>query len=165
MQLKQYNAGFTMLEVLITMVILSIGLLGLAGMQANGLKSNHLAYVRSQATLLAYDMSDRMRSNMAGVEAGSYNDLSGDPATGGATSPDCETSVCSPATMASYDYFKWSESMANNLPKGEGAVSAAAGIFTITVMWDDDKKGTGTDCSANADPDENLKCFQIELQL
>lgn len=162
MQLKQHSAGFTMLEVLITMVILSIGLLGLAGMQANGLKSNHLAYVRSQATLLAYDMSDRMRSNMAGVEAGSYNSLSGAPAT---TPPDCETNLCPPASMATYDYFKWSEALSNNLPTGEGAVSVAAGIFTISVMWDNDKKGSGTDCSAAADPDENLKCFQIELQL
>ena len=162
MQLKQHNAGFTMLEVLITMVILSIGLLGLAGMQANGLKNNHLAYVRSQATLLAYDMSDRMRSNMAGVEAGSYNNLSGDPVT---TPPDCEVEVCSPASMASYDYAKWSAALASNLPKGEGAVSVAAGIYTVSVMWDDDKKGTGTDCSANAEPELNLKCFQIELQL
>ncbi len=160
MQLKQQNTGFTMFEVLITMVILSIGLLGLAGMQVNGLKNNHLSYARSQATLLAYDMSDRMRSNMAGVEAGSYNSLSGDPPS---NPPDCDADLCSPATMATYDYAKWSEALGKNLPKGEGAVSVAAGIFTISVMWDNDKEGTGTDCSDDAD--ENLKCFQIELQL
>jgi len=160
MQLKQHNAGFTMLEVLITMVILSIGLLGLAGMQANGLKNNHLAYVRSQATLQAYDMSDRMRSNMAGVEAGSYNSLSGDPSS---NAPDCDTEACSPANMATYDYAKWDAALASNLPKGEGSVSVAAGIFTITVMWDDDQQGTNTDCAGPAD--ENLKCFQVELQL
>lgn len=162
MQLKQHNAGFTMLEVLITMVILSIGLLGLAGMQANGLKSNHLAYVRSQATLQAYDMSDRMRSNMAGVEAGNYNDLSGTP---GDNPPDCAANACTPANMATYDYAKWDAALASNLPKGEGSVIVAGGIFTVTVMWDDDQQGTGTDCSDNAAADENLKCFQVELQL
>lgn len=162
MQAKKYNAGFTLLEVLITMVILSIGLLGLAGMQANGLKSNHLAYVRSQATLQAYDMSDRMRSNMVGVEAGSYNSLSGDPSS---NAPDCAADACSPANMAVYDYAKWDAALASNLPKGEGSVSVSSGIFTITVMWDDDQQGTGTDCSANAAADENLKCFQVELQL
>lgn len=163
MQLKRHNAGFTMLEVLITMVILAVGLLGLAGMQANGLKSNHLAYMRSQATLLAYDMGDRMRSNMAGVEAGNYNDLSGTPATL-SDPPACETGTgCTPAAMASYDYAIWAAALAEKLPKGAGTVAGAASNYTITVMWDDDKDGDGTDCDGSAA--DNLKCFQVELQL
>ena len=163
MLLKQHNAGFTMLEVLITMVILSVGLLGLAGMQANGLKSNHLSYMRSQATLLAYDMSDRMRANMAGVTAGNYNSLSGTPATQ-TDPPACETGTgCVPADMASYDYAIWAAALAEKLPKGVGTVTVASDIFTITVMWDDDKEGTGTDCTGTAA--DNLKCFQVELQL
>jgi len=161
MQLKQHNAGFTMIEVLITMIILSIGLLGLAGMQANGLKSNHLAYVRSQATLQAYDMSDRMRANMAGVNAGNYNNIDTSTITG--TQPDCETGTCIPTDLAKYDANTWKTNLAGNLPKGQGKVAMAAGITTITVMWDDDKEGTGTDCTGSAA--ENLKCFQVELQL
>ncbi len=160
MQLKQHNAGFTMIEVLVTMVILAIGLLGLAGMQANGLKSNHQAYTRTQVSQLAYDMGDRMRSNMAGVTAGNYSSLSGDPAT---SPPNCETGACTPANMATYDYAKWDAALASNLPKGEGSVAVAAGISTITVMWDDDGNGTGTDCDGTAA--DNLKCFQVELQL
>ena len=161
MQLKHHNAGFTMLEVLITMVILSIGLLGLAGMQANGLKSNHLAYMRSQATLLAYDMSDRMRANMAGVTAGNYNSIDTSTITG--TQPDCEAGACVPANMALYDANTWKTNLAANLPSGQGKTAVAAGIYTITVMWDDDKDGTGTDCAGTAAA--NLKCFQVELQL
>ena len=164
MQLKQHNAGFTMIEVLITMVILSIGLLGLAGMQANGLKSNHLAYMRSQATLLAYDMSDRMRANMAGVTAGNYNNLSVTPATTLNDPPACETGTgCTPANMATYDHAIWAAALAAKLPQGVGTVAVASGIFTITVMWDDDNEGTLTDCDGLAS--ENLKCFQVELQL
>ena len=149
-----------MIEVLVTIVILSVGLLGLASLQANGLKSNHQAYMRSQATILAYDMSDRMRANMAGVNAGSYNNLSGDPST---TPPDCETNTCTPANMAAYDYAKWDADLANRLPLGQGSVAIAGGIATVTVMWDDDREGTGTDCTGSAST--NLKCFQVALQL
>ena len=57
------SRGFTMIEVLIAMVILAIGLLGLAALQAVGMRNNHSALSRFQATLSAYDMADRMRSN------------------------------------------------------------------------------------------------------
>ena len=56
-------SGFTLLEVLVALVILSIGLLGLAGLQAASLRYNHSSYLRSQATLIAYDIVDRMRAN------------------------------------------------------------------------------------------------------
>ncbi len=59
------SRGFTMIEVLIAMVILAIGLLGLAALQAVGMRNNHSALSRFQATLSAYDMADRLRSNSA----------------------------------------------------------------------------------------------------
>ena len=58
------HSGFTLIEVLISMLILAVGLLGLAGLQATGLRNNLSAYNRSQATQLAYDMADRMRANV-----------------------------------------------------------------------------------------------------
>ncbi|MCX7101946.1 MAG: type IV pilus modification protein PilV, partial [Methylobacter sp.] len=61
------TAGFTLIEVLIAMLVLAVGLLGLAGLQATSLKSNQSAYNRSQATQLAYDLADRMRANVAGA--------------------------------------------------------------------------------------------------
>ncbi len=156
---RKHSAGFTMLEVLITMVILSIGLLGLAGLQANGLKSNHQAYMRTQATLLAYDMSDRMRANMAGVNAGNYDDISGK-----ATATDCAAIECTPAAMALYDTEQWNVANDVKLPSGQGTVSVASGIHTIIIMWDDERTGkTGTGCSGNANVD--LKCFNMSLQL
>src|SRR5664280_455779 len=57
------NSGFTLLEVLIAMLVLAVGLLGLAGLQATSLRNNQSAYNRSQATQLAYDLADRMRNN------------------------------------------------------------------------------------------------------
>jgi type IV pilus assembly protein PilV len=157
---KKHNAGFTMIEVLITLIILSLGLLGLAGMQATGLKSNHEAYMRSQATLLAYDMSDRMRANMAGVSAGNYNNISGIPQS----YTDCESNACTPAQMAVFDTYQWNTALADKLPSGQGTVTTSGGISTLSVMWDHERSGaSGTDC----DPDDadDLKCFQVELEL
>ena len=57
------NTGFTLIEVLIAMIILAVGLLGLAGLQATTLKNNQSAYNRIKATQLAYDIADRMRAN------------------------------------------------------------------------------------------------------
>jgi type IV pilus assembly protein PilV len=57
------GAGFTLIEVLVAMVVLTVGLLGLAGLQATSLKNSQNAYYRSVATQLAYDMADRMRAN------------------------------------------------------------------------------------------------------
>ncbi len=57
------NTGFTLIEVLIAMLVLAVGLLGLAGLQATSLRNNQSAYNRSQATQLAYDLADRMRAN------------------------------------------------------------------------------------------------------
>lgn len=65
--------GATLIEVLVAMLVLSIGLLGLAGMQMTALKSNQSAYYRSQATVLAYDIIDRMRANRADALNGVYD--------------------------------------------------------------------------------------------
>ena len=56
--------AFTLIEVLVTVVILAVGLLGLAGMQAASMRNNHSAYLRSQAVQLSYDMADRVRSRV-----------------------------------------------------------------------------------------------------
>jgi len=57
--------GFTLVEVLVTVIIMSIGLLGVAGLQLASMRSNHSAYLRTQATLAAYDLVDRMRADPA----------------------------------------------------------------------------------------------------
>jgi len=66
----KYLNGFTLLEVMISLLILSIGLLGIAALQANSLKTNHGAYQRTQAIFLAYDMMDRLRANRTAALAG-----------------------------------------------------------------------------------------------
>ena len=154
--------GISMIEVLVAIVVLSFGLLGLAGLQADGLRSNHDAYMRSQATLLAYDMLDRMRANMQGVENGFYDDLfSTTP-----SNPGCIKSGCSIQQMSHHDAFEWSEKVAELLPGGQGRVigSGSGSIFTITVMWDERRTGaTGTACGGN--PKVDLTCFTLSSMI
>lgn len=60
---KRHNQkGFTLVEVLVTVLVLAVGLLGLAGLQLAGMKSNRSAYLRSQAVIATYDLLDRMRA-------------------------------------------------------------------------------------------------------
>ena len=154
--------GFTLIEVLVAIVVLAIGLLGLAGLQASSLKNNTSAYTRSQAQLLAYDMLDRLRANREGVINGSYDDLlSTTP-----SDPSCITSGCSVAQLAQHDAFEWSALLSSTLPAGVGRVAGngAGSVFTITVMWDDERTGaTGVNCSGDAAVD--LTCFQMSSTL
>jgi len=160
------NTGFSLIEVLVSMVVLSIGLLGLAGMQANGLKSNHSAYLKTQATTMAGDMMDRIRANMEGVRTGSYNSISLSPNTSNPYSdPACLSSGCSAAQLAQYDAYDWGEALASILPSGSGRVTGAGdgSMFTITVMWDNARTGaTGTACGNDESID--LKCFTTRSQ-
>lgn len=133
------QTGFTLVEVLVALVILSVGLLGLAGLHLNGLRNNESAYLRSQATLQAYDMVDRMRANLAGLEAGGYNAI-----TGPVSDPGCISAGCTPLQIAAYDAFQWNTANAGLLPSGSGTVTGtgAGSVFTVTVAWDDNKSGS-----------------------
>lgn len=155
------SRGFTLLEVLIAIVVLSIGMLGIASLQAYGQRSNHSAYLRSQATALAYDMIDRMRANMAGVQNGNYNAV--DTTAGTYSNPGCDTATCSSSQMAQYDMYDWQQELATQLPVGNGTVTGAGAgsVFTVTVMWDDERNGSGSlTCGSGS-----LKCFSVSSRL
>jgi len=161
MRIPQRQAGFTLLEILIALIILSIGLLGLAGLQANSLKNNNSAYQRTQASLLANEMLDRIRANRQGLAAGAYDAI--DSTT--TDDPGCITSGCSSTQMAQYDAHDWSTRLSSLLPSGQGTVSGggANSVFTITVMWDDARTGaTGTACSGDTSVD--LTCFTLSTR-
>ena len=141
MQRKQ--GGFSLIEVLVTLIIISIGMMGIIGMQLMSAKNVNNAEQRSLATYFIYDMSERMRANPTGLAAGSY-----DAITGSETNPgnDC-SAACSATDLAAYDAFIWNDminnSIANNTgssPRGlgasaSGAVTKAGDLYTIEVSW------------------------------
>jgi len=147
-----------MMEILVTIVVLSIGLLGLAGLQVSGLQNNQSSYYRTVAMQQAYNIADRIRANAAGKDAGAYDSLSGT-----ASDPGCISSGCTPAQMAQYDQYQWNTDNANLLPSGAGKVARNGKIFTATIMWDDERTGaTGTNCSGNTQVD--LTCFTMSFE-
>ncbi len=103
------HAGFAMLEVLISIFVLTIGLLGLAALQLTNTQNNHSAHLRSQATLFAYDMLDRVRANPVAFKDGAYNR----PVA--AVDDDClSITGCTPAAMAGNDMYQWSDATYKN---------------------------------------------------
>ena len=129
-QSRRTQVGMTLVEVLVTLVLTSVGLLGVAALQLTTMKSNQESYVRSQATMLAADMLDRMRSNQVGFIAGNYdmaNDATGFDQAGAA------------GTVAADDIAAWQAAINRLLPGSDGD---AAGrivrndrIVTITIRW------------------------------
>ncbi|MCK5898127.1 MAG: type IV pilus modification protein PilV [Methylococcales bacterium] len=140
------NKGFTLIEILISMVILAIGLLGLAGLQMTGLRHNLSAYHRSQATQIAYDMADRMRVNMVNAKRGSNSIyVQKKPSNAGKQAACLKISgTCSPTQMAEQDLFEWNEHIIQKLPNGVGKIESLGAVadktFMITMTWVDKNK-------------------------
>lgn len=124
------QVGSTLVEVLITVLVLSVGLLGMATMQFDGIKRNMDSSFRSQAVNLAYDMSDRIRVNRTGaLSAGN-----GYVIALGAAAP-------AGATKAAQDIQAWLANLANELPSGDGSITRAGNEYTVTVCWDESRDG------------------------
>lgn len=131
-----HSKGFSLMEVLIALLILAVGLLGIAALQSVALKTNHSAYQRTQATFLAYDMIDRMRANRTAAMAGNYNlAMTATPSGSG--------------TLAEQDLVDWIDNyVAQLLPVGDGSIACVDNdgngtleVCTITVQWDEARAG------------------------
>jgi len=146
----QKNAGFGLIEILIAIVILAIGLLGIAGLQIAGLKNNNSAAQRSQATALAIEFADILRSNQPQVLANKFGTAASDGAEistaslGYSATSSCVTAAgCSTAQMAETDLVNWANKVAN-LPQGTATSNRAGNIYTVTITWLDDRDNNAT---------------------
>lgn len=121
-----HQQGATMIEVLVAIVVLSVGLLGLAGLQSVGLTHNQSASFRSTATMMSYSILDSMRANRFAASNGSYN-------------IDIGASIPSGSTLPEQDLSNWLTELALRLPAGTGAIHAAGNVITVTIQWDDSR--------------------------
>lgn len=138
---KQYvihrrMTGVSIVEALVALVIISVGMLGIAGLYLTSLQAGRSANLRVQALNLTSDLADRIRSNRQGLD--DYEAAADD--TG--TSHDCETARCTPADIAENDLFVWKTAIADALPAGaNGTVTyidnaePAPDRFQIRVTW------------------------------
>lgn len=127
--------GFTLVEVLVALVVLSIGLLGMAKMVMVSSHSNDSAYLRSQATAMAYQAMDSMRANLLGATAGNY--VTGMGVMPAPTS-NC-SAYCANTALALSDVYWWKVHLAT-LPGGTGSIATSATFpvtATVMVQWDD----------------------------
>lgn len=145
--------GTTLMEVLVSMLVLSFGLLGMAGVQSVSLRNNQAAYFRTQASMLSSDIIERMRANKIGVDNNAYDDVAG-----AATAACFTTAGCTPNQMAAQDIAAWDAAVAAALPGGVGVVcldstgndgtaaamacDGAGNIYAVKVFWDDNRDGT-----------------------
>lgn len=171
--LTMKNSGFSLLELLVTLVILSIGLLGLGLMQTTGLGLTKSAYARTQAMMLASDIADRIRANEGA--AASYVGTSASTIV----EPTCiANNPCSGAQLAASDLSDWSNRVVTELPGGKGQIldaaaapaacvgnaptAVVAGFMRVLVTWseaynstDAEKNRTGGESSGD--------CYQFDF--
>jgi type IV pilus assembly protein PilV len=127
------QAGVSLIEILVAILVLSIGLLGMAGLQARALKGNNSALQRTQAVMLSYYVLDAMRLDKANATAGNYN-----------MAKTCTVPTDTSTFMATAKK-EWLQSLKTNLGNVAetcGAISCqASGVCTVDVYWDDSRAG------------------------
>jgi len=133
---KRFMGGFTMLEMLVSLVILSVGLLGVAILQTKGQQFNHLSYLYTQASYLAYDIMDRMRANEVVAKTGSYQkQLPTEMAN------DCTKSTCTAAQIVDFDLYSWKTLLEKTLPGGEAQITwNSPNRYVISIKWLNEQK-------------------------
>ena len=130
MHSRNFQGGMTLIEVLVTLVLISVGLLGIAALQVTTLRGNQEAYVRSQASALAGDILDRMRANQRGVQLGQY-------ATPGAAAVADGVGIA--GTDGGNDMVAWQAAIDASLPggnpQGEIEVTNDRRVVTVRIRW------------------------------
>lgn len=146
--------GFTLIEVLVVILVMTFGLLGIAALQANTAKFKVNGWVRATASVQFADLADRIRANPG--QAGSAIDTSNGNATAASTyvftqtwaqqeadppapAVDCLTAVCTPAERAAFDLATWRGEVRRQFPQGSVHVEGdvGAGGVRATIAWFD----------------------------
>lgn len=148
--------GVGLIEILVAVLLISMGFLAAARMQVEGMRFSQSAYHQSQAYFLASDMIDRMRSNIDGVTKGYY---SGETTSSAASNPNCDQVQCSSLGIARQDIYDWSANLhalaghsgfVPALPSSATTAASGAvtdigdGVFSVVMTWNEVVQGEDT---------------------
>ncbi len=129
-QSSKQQQGVGLIEVLVSLVLLSFCLLGMAALQASALRNNQSAQSRSMATIMSASISESMRANITAAKNGAYN-----------VSP-CATNTSD--ALAASDVNAWARSLKSAIGQTAcGGIACTAGLCDITVQWDDSRATSG----------------------
>ncbi len=156
---RRRQRGLTLIEVLVSMLVMALGLLGMAALQTTTLRYQLGSSERASIGVLLSDFSERVRANVGASTSGpsanylrsgssyTWSDLS---AANPPTVPDCETVACTGDQLATYDMAQWLTSVRARLPQGSAIVSGSAGSgLAVTFVWfDKDFTGKPAQCSS-----------------
>jgi type IV pilus assembly protein PilV len=140
---NKFERGLSMIEILITILVVSIGLLGLAGLQFAGLRAANSAQEHTLATLLAQDIEERIRANGLAAAGSTYNNVTLD-STSSPAAEDCVAATCTDTQMANFDIYQWYRLIVPTagdkplLPDAAINITSKDGMtFQITIQWGD----------------------------
>ena len=132
--------GYSLIEVMIALVVLSIGMLGIAGLTVAALKDTRDSFNRTKAVAFAWDMAERIRANRSAGNA--YAAGAGSDGGCSASETDTSPSTCTSEALAAHDIFEWKAALADTergLPGGTGTIlfngASSPPTYTITVTW------------------------------
>ena len=150
-KMTKKQTGMGLIESLIALLVISIGLLGIAALQITSLKLHSSAQWHSQAVWFSYEMTDRIMANRLNFDSYNNIDTDDDP------SMDCKANPCTGAQMVTADAQDWKEMLAT-LPGGRGIISSTGdNTLVVSVMWDD---GDATTNCTNGEPNPGTRtCY------
>jgi type IV pilus assembly protein PilV len=164
--------GVGLIEVLVSLIILALGMLGIAGMLLISNQANNSSYMKQQAIQSVYNIFDRIRANSKAAINGNYNinniGTNGVPTAVPTPGVQCTASACTPTQLATYDRWSWLTTDVAQLPNGCGSITTAPSssgntVLTITVQWDDTPAQTLVGASSPTSA-ANANFVQISIQ-
>ena len=179
------QAGATLIEILIAVVVMAAGLLGLAGLQMNSLQYQKTSSSRSEAAQAVYDIGERIRSNWVMTPAGAAADRAANEgrynfvrtyAAAKAETPAvnlaCSTSVCNTQQIANNDFAEWLRNIQQRLPGGAASITpvtvnpAPFSAFDVVVMWvEQGFTGTDANCPGAVGAPVGVKCLVVRVSI
>ncbi|MDO8369751.1 MAG: type IV pilus modification protein PilV [Candidatus Nitrotoga sp.] len=163
---EKIQTGFAMLEVLVSLALIAIVLLGQAGLQSSALKLNKGATLRMQAVLLSDEITERIENNK--VQAVSYEVAAA--STPAAIGTDCATNSCTSTALASYDLALWQTRVAAALPGATWQItrlpdtpSSGMSTFTIVLTWQDRRDNANTVNYATTGTGETISLTSVKV--